>query len=176
MPSVIRTNIRHVLQGPLIAMFPLHSSLDVISLSWLCYYHCLHISIPPFPCPPPKPACKPYSIIFPRLCPVTPSHHIHLHIVQHLTFSYLGSISHDVIFSNLRHSVDLCKLSTYMLFLRTSYTSTRCLFMFGEHNTMKSKLYWNGSLTDNLDIIKYVIRSIRWPQHDYRVIWPIYVT
>lgn len=99
MPSVIRTNIRHVLQGPLIAMFPLHSSLDVISLSWLCYYHCLHISIPPFPCPPPKPACKPYSIIFPRLCPVTPSHHIHLHIVQHLTFSYLGWISHDVMFS-----------------------------------------------------------------------------
>lgn len=159
MPSVIRTNIRHVLQGPLIAMFPLHSSLDVISLSWLCYYHCLHISIPPFPCPPPKPACKPYSIIFP---PPLPRDAIAPHPPAHCATSHIFLFRLNLPWRNvlyLRHSVDLCKLSTYMLFLRTSYTSTRCLFMFGEHNTMKSKLYWNGSLTDNLDIIKYVIRS-----------------
>lgn len=146
MPSAIgiRTNIRPCPpRSPNCHVSPELSSLCYVSLLTLLLslsIYIYHFTTLPMPSVPPKPACKPYSIIFPRLCPVTPSHHIHLHIVQHLTFSYLGSISHDVIFSNLRHSVDLCKLSTSKLFLRTSYTSTRCLFMFGEHNKMKSKL------------------------------------
>lgn len=164
MPSVIgiRTNIRPCPpRSPNCHVSPELSSLCYISLMTLLLSLSIYISFhhPSHAFCPPK-ACL--QTLFYNIPPPLPRDAIAPHPPAHCATSHIFLFRLNLPWRNvlyLRHSVDLCKLSTYMLFLRTSYTSTRCLFMFGEHNTMKSKLYWNGSLTDNLDIIKYVIRS-----------------